>query len=453
MGKTHPFKEPRRAFLALFGFVSIAYFSIFIFSSWSLQQRLLARASNSNDITARTVLASLQEHLLRDPLPADHPSPEIRARLDSLVKQTSYGLGIRRVRIFSLEGGLIYSSDSANPDDSSVDDISEVIDSLRGSSSILLKSEEGADVLEYFAPLRDHQSQIYAVAELYFDVSTIVSSSATAAKRTLIAGILAFLIVAVAICSYVLTLLRRFEQERKNQEEAEQRTKELQELARTGMFISGLAHQLRNPVSILKGVAGALTRRTATAEQQPFLVALEEEVDKMEKLIESFLRFAQPHNVAAQLGWSNLQREVEQACQLIEQLHPQVKISRAVSPDIDIAINPDLLRESLINVFANSVDALELTTDPRIEVAIVEGNDTVTATISDNGPGFTSEVSGDPQLALRPFYTTKSSGSGLGLALVKKIVEDALGKVEIGNIEPHGARVTLILPRHQRSAL
>jgi len=79
---------------------------------------------------------------------------------------------IRRVRIFSLEGDLIYSSDSEHPEESEVDDINEVIESLRGSSSMLLKSEAGADVLEYFAPLRDTEGNVYAVCELYFDIST-----------------------------------------------------------------------------------------------------------------------------------------------------------------------------------------------------------------------------------------------------------------------------------------
>lgn len=450
MANPLPFQDPRRAFLTLFAFVSVAYFAIFIFSAWSLQERLLKRASHSNDITARNVLTALQTHLASDPIAEHRQSPELRSRLDSVIKRTTYGLGIRRVRIFSLEGDLIYSSDDTNADSSPVDDISKVIDSLRGSSSMLLKSEEGANVLEYFAPLRDQQGEVNGVCELYFDISSIVSSSETAAKRILVAGTFAFFIVALALCWYFLRLLSRFELERKQQEESSRKAKELEELATTGMFISGLAHQLRNPISILKGVGSALTRRM-TDEQQPFILALDEEVLRMEALIESFLRFAQPRLGEPTDGAANLKQQVEHAAQVIEQLHPHVTIERTVDPQLLAAVNSDLLRESLINVLSNSVDALDGEPTPMITVRGAADGSEVLLSVQDNGPGFSNEIAADQQLAFRPFYTTKSKGSGLGLALVKKIVEAAAGSVTIANAVPHGAIITLRFPKHTQA--
>lgn len=167
----------------------------------------------------------------------------------------------------------------------------------------------------------------------------------------------------------------------------------------------------------------------------------------MEQLIESFLRFAHPRVEGTAAAGTVVQQQVETAAQIIEQLHPQLRIVREIDPALATAVDSELLRESLINILANSVEALESCENPCIEVTATATEKWVQLRIADNGPGFSAEIAAEPQLALRPFYTTKSSGSGLGLALVRKIIEDAAGSVELSNRPQGGALVTLTLPR------
>jgi len=107
------------------------------------------------------------------------------------------------------------------------------------------------------------------------------------------------------------------------------------------------------------------------------------------------------------------------------------------------------LRQVIHNLLQNTQDALAGTREPRVVVASDTAGEMVRLTVTDNGCGFPETVI---QRAFEPYVTTKPKGTGLGLAVVKKIVEEHGGTATIANVPPRGACVTILLPMAAQGA-
>jgi nitrogen fixation/metabolism regulation signal transduction histidine kinase len=112
--------------------------------------------------------------------------------------------------------------------------------------------------------------------------------------------------------------------------------------------------------------------------------------------------------------------------------------------------DPAQLRQVIHNLLQNSQDALVDSANPSIVVRSEPSADGMRVIITDNGGGFPEQLM---QRAFEPYVTTKPKGTGLGLVIVKKIVEEHGGTVEIENVTPHGARVTFTLPANSAHAV
>ena len=128
-------------------------------------------------------------------------------------------------------------------------------------------------------------------------------------------------------------------------------------------------------------------------------------------------------------------------------------------PRIDLALASDLppvrgdsarLRQVIHNLLQNAQDTLAGVLDPAIMVRTEIVREGVQFTVSDNGGGFPEQVKAR---VFEPYVTTKVKGTGLGLPIVKKIVEEHSGTIKIENIRPRGARITIILPISTRDIL
>jgi nitrogen fixation/metabolism regulation signal transduction histidine kinase len=102
--------------------------------------------------------------------------------------------------------------------------------------------------------------------------------------------------------------------------------------------------------------------------------------------------------------------------------------------------DPAQLRQVMHNLLQNAQDSLAEVSEPRITVRSERTEGGIRVTITDNGAGFPETLM---KRAFEPYVTTKPKGTGLGLVIVKKIVEEHNGTVGISNVSPHGARVTL----------
>ena len=102
-----------------------------------------------------------------------------------------------------------------------------------------------------------------------------------------------------------------------------------------------------------------------------------------------------------------------------------------------------LLRQVLHNLIQNAIDALAGIDAPRIVVSSALAADGIQLSVRDNGAGIAESVI---ERIFEPYVTTKSKGTGLGLAIVKKIVDEHHGRIQVENVKPHGAHVSIVLP-------
>jgi nitrogen fixation/metabolism regulation signal transduction histidine kinase len=208
-----------------------------------------------------------------------------------------------------------------------------------------------------------------------------------------------------------------------------------------------LAHEIKNPLTpiqlsaervelklapkLTQSDADMLTRSTRTIVNQ---------VAALKRMVDAFSQYARsPEPAMHELDFPALIREV---LTLYESLSSSIELqlAPAVPPIIGDAAQ---LRQVIHNVLQNAQDALSETGAPRIVLAVEPVGDMVRFSITDNGIGFPEHLM---KRAFEPYVTTKPKGTGLGLVIVKKIVEEHGGEVSVANVRPHGARVTITLP-------
>jgi nitrogen fixation/metabolism regulation signal transduction histidine kinase len=208
-----------------------------------------------------------------------------------------------------------------------------------------------------------------------------------------------------------------------------------------------LAHEIKNPLTPIQlsaervelklapklsdADAELLTRSTRTIVNQ---------VAALKRMVDAFSQYARtPEPAMRELDLNALVREV---LTLYESFGSRIALELA--PDLP-AVYGDAaqLRQVVHNLMQNAQDALAETSDPRIVISTERRDPTVRFSVLDNGVGFPENLM---KRAFEPYVTTKPKGTGLGLVIVKKIVEEHGGEVAIGNVTPGGARVTITLP-------
>ncbi|MCE9639200.1 MAG: HAMP domain-containing protein [Betaproteobacteria bacterium] len=208
-----------------------------------------------------------------------------------------------------------------------------------------------------------------------------------------------------------------------------------------------LAHEIRNPLTPIQLSAERLQHKLADklgAVDADMLKrstqTIVNQVSALKNMVEAFRQYARmPEPTRQELDFNELVREV---LMLYESLAGRLTVELA--PNLPrIVGDPAQLRQVIHNLLQNAEDALADAANPRIVLRTEPLAGGMWMTISDNGSGFPHELM---QRVFEPYVTTKPKGTGLGLVIVKKIIEEHGGSVEISNIEPHGARVTLTFP-------
>ncbi len=214
-------------------------------------------------------------------------------------------------------------------------------------------------------------------------------------------------------------------------------------LASLGRMSAGIAHEIRNPLTGVSLLLDELHDRLLGSKDDQLLIrkALEE-IERLDGLVNEMLRFAtlpEPQLQEAQLG--------EVVRDSIFLLHKQfqkqqIELIEEISADLpDIRIDNDRLKQVLLNLFNNALDAMPH--GGRLRVALARKDDWLELEIADNGAGI-----GEASLPLvfEPFYTSKGQGTGLGLAISYNIISDHGGDIAIDSAAGRGTRVTVRLP-------
>ena len=208
-----------------------------------------------------------------------------------------------------------------------------------------------------------------------------------------------------------------------------------------------LAHEIKNPLTPIQLSAERLQSKLAgklAAPEADMLMrstqTIVNQVGALKHMVDAFREYAHmPEPVMAELDFNALLREV---LTLYESLSSWMQVELA--PDLPRLVGDAAqLRQVIHNLLQNAQDALAGVPNPSIVVRSEAVSAGIRVTISDNGSGFPEQLM---KRAFEPYMTTKPRGTGLGLVIVKKIIEEHGGSVDIGNLAPHGARVVFTLP-------
>ena len=219
----------------------------------------------------------------------------------------------------------------------------------------------------------------------------------------------------------------------------ERRQMETERLAEVGRLSAVLAHEIRNPLGAIKGFAQLAREEVEGAGARP-LDAIIRESRRLEALVNSLLLYARPLEPAMQVtSWPDLAADLTSfATQSLGErpirFHTESEIA-------ELRTDPDLLKQALLNLIRNSVEAIPAGREGSVRLQAAEYDGEVVISLEDDGPGLPQIVR---EKMFAPFVTTKASGTGLGLAIAKKVIETLGGSLSLAAVEPRGTRAELV---------
>jgi two-component system sensor histidine kinase PilS (NtrC family) len=227
--------------------------------------------------------------------------------------------------------------------------------------------------------------------------------------------------------------------------EMEARMRQADRLAAVGRMAANIAHEIRNPLASLTGAIEALTSRGGTDEERERLGQIVTgESERLNRIIKDFLAYARP--APLQVASVDVVDVLDNVLVLLEHrtLPSGLKIVREFPPALPWRLDSHQLRQAVWNLCLNSVEAMP--EGGELRVGLGHHDDTLAVTVTDTGSGIAPD---DLPHVFEPFYSTKSEGSGLGLALVHRIVREHGGDVDVRSRPACGTAFTLTFPtRH-----
>lgn len=208
-----------------------------------------------------------------------------------------------------------------------------------------------------------------------------------------------------------------------------------------------LAHEIKNPLTPIQLSAERLEHKLAGKLAEPDAAMLTRatqtivnQVTALKSMVNSFAEYARAPGL--NLKMVDLNQLVNEILALYE--HSAAPITTCLAPALPLTEGDStLLRQVVHNLLQNAQDALVETEAPQIVVETAIEENMIKLSVRDNGCGFPESLMAR---LFEPYVTTKSKGTGLGLAVVKKIVEEHRGTMKVENIQPHGANVCVYLP-------
>jgi two-component system sensor histidine kinase HydH len=284
--------------------------------------------------------------------------------------------------------------------------------------------------------------------------------------------VLFFFIAAILVNRFVMenrrqverleTLSEKLEEANQQLRRAEAEARRAERLAALGQLSAGLAHEIRNPLGVIKGSAEMLSRKVA--ESQPLVAELagyiSSEVNRLNALVVRFLDFARPSKL--ELRPESISEIVDHALESAAASYPnaKVKVERQYAPGLpEIPVDRQMCEQVFINLITNAFQAMEGKTEGSdgtpdrtpegtlclsIAREVSSGEPGVCVTVEDSGPGVPPELR---EQIFNPFFTSKKDGVGLGLSIVAKIVDDHRGTIRLDTDAAKGARFRVFFPR------
>ena len=225
--------------------------------------------------------------------------------------------------------------------------------------------------------------------------------------------------------------------------ETQRRLAQTERLATLGELMAGVAHEVRNPLTAIRGYVQIIRQQTSLPVHQEYLSVVLKEIDSINRVIQQLLDFSRPR----QSQWQQvlLNSLIEETLILVQTSGVQARIAFNVEQDKGlpaIVADRELLKQVILNILINAVQAISARGEIRIRTWQYSATQQAVM-IEDNGCGIDIALQ---KKIFDPFFTTKASGTGLGLALSQRIINAHQGDIHVASIPGYGTTFTLILP-------
>jgi signal transduction histidine kinase len=379
-------------------------------------------------------------------------------RMDNVVRSTLHSFKVEDLNIYSMSNTISYSFDetrigvkafggTAIEQAKSGRSSSKLVQ--RGSFLEILAGFPKEVRLVTFAPLRWEEplgritdpvlGVVEVVQDLSEDYQTIFRIQILVVITcTVLMG--ALLVVLVFVVKRGESIIERRAEERMRLKEQLSR---VERMSAMGEMAAGISHEIRNPLGIIRSSAELLKKKVAKIDPSNALPdIIVEEATRLNGIITDFINFARPRSPklnpcrvddVIEKTLTFLTAQIEERGYTIEKDYQ--------NPLPEIMGDAPMLHQSFLNLFINAMQAMP--DGGRLGVSLRAEGGQARIEIEDAGPGIPVDLS---DKIWDPFFTTKDKGTGLGLGIVKNIVEAHGGTIRIANREPRGARVTIDLP-------
>jgi len=382
-------------------------------------------------------------------------------RMDKVVRSTLHSFKVDMVNIYDMDNTISYSFDHSviGKENSGGKGYEDAI--LGRSTSKLIQSGNWFRILLgipqdsrliTIAPLRAEQplsrisGPVLGVVEIVQDLTEDYKAIFDFQIRVITTSS----VVMGALFLALLFVVKRGESiiEKRAQERLKLKEKlsRAEHLSTLGEMVAGISHEIRNPLGIIKSSSELLKKKMAGYDPSNTIpdIIIEESV-RLNNIITDFLNFAKPRipNMMACNVEDVLEKNINFLASHIEQ--EGYMVEKHYDHNIpEITADSDMLYQAFLNILINAMQAMP--EGGKIRVAIQSTDNTVKIFFEDEGEGIPQDLMGK---IWDPFFTTKAKGTGLGLGIVKNIIESHSGNVQIRTRPGAGARVKVELPVKQ----
>jgi len=379
-------------------------------------------------------------------------------RMDNVVRSTLHSFKVHELNIYSMNNTISYSFDEERIGVKAVGGTPIEQAKTGRSTSKLLQRGSFLEILMgipkdvrlvTFAPLRWEEplgritDPVLGVVEVVQDLSQDYQTI----FRIQILVVITCTVLMGALFVVLIFVVKRGEVIIEKRAEERLRLKEqlsrAERLSAMGEMAAGISHEIRNPLGIIRSSAELLKKKVAKVDPaNPLPDVIVEEASRLNNIITDFINFARPRSPI--LSPCRVEDIIEKniaflSVQITEGSYFIEKIYNTPLPDI--MADAPLLHQSFLNIFINAMQAMP--EGGRIGLSLRTVGSRLIIDIDDDGQGIPADLL---DKIWDPFFTTKDKGTGLGLGIVKNIIESHGGGIRVDNRVPHGARVTIELP-------
>jgi signal transduction histidine kinase len=341
---------------------------------------------------------------------------------------------LQSILLFSPSGDILVASPEliSVQTRSSLANTPQFVQVKKGEYSVSeIESHAGEQFMSAFGPIRDTDGFVIGVHAIearanYFEV--LVSLK----RRLLVFSLLNFMLILLIALGLFRAIRKtiRFETEIKDQEH----------LVQLGQMAATVAHEVRNPLGIIEGTNDVIKKKYKVDDDDIFTY-IPKEIERLKILIENFLRFSRtPKLQIADFKLENLYDRLKLGLSSEE-------LSRLIihnNPEFTLHSDENLLEQALLNITRNSFQATKQKGSVIIDTDLTRNQCIIR--VHDTGNGIRSE---DFEHIFTPFFTTRESGNGLGLAISKRLIGQLGGTIDISSVYNSGTTVTIRLPNRK----